>query len=368
MTDEDYMNMALDLAELGQGYTSPNPMVGALIVNNDQIVGRGYHEKVGKAHAEINAINSAGESARGATLYVTLEPCNHTGRTPPCTERILSAGIQHVIVAMRDVNPHVKGGGIGFLQQHGIRITTGVCEDRAKKLNEAFVKYVRTGRPFVTVKCASTLDGRIATKTGDSKWVSGEESRTFVHRMRHAVDAIMVGVDTVKRDDPSLTARLSNAKGRDPERIILDTRLSISDSAKIMQLDSRAGTMIITGSEISVEKKNRLERKGIQVIQSAVKSGLIDLNSLMDFLSASGITSLLVEGGGRVIASALKDGIVDKVIFFYSPRILGGDDGVPICRGAGPALMRDSIPLKNISVRRFGDDVMIEGYIDRSKV
>lgn len=365
MNDEDYMNMALDLAELGQGYTSPNPMVGAVVVNNDQVVGKGYHKKVGKAHAEINAINSAGESARGATLYVTLEPCNHTGRTPPCTEKILSAGIQHVVVAMRDVNPHVKGGGVEFLQQQGIRITTGVCEDRAEKLNEVFVKYVKTGRPFVTAKCAATLDGRIATKTGDSKWVSGEESRAFVHRLRHAVDAIMVGADTVKRDDPSLTTRLSGAKGRDPKRIILDTRLSISDKAKIMRLDSRADTMIITGPGISAEKKNRLERKSIQIIQSAVKSGLIDLNSLMDLLGASGITSLLVEGGGRVIASALKDGIVDKVIFFYAPRILGGDDGVPICRGTGPVLMRDSIPLKNISVRRFGDDVMIEGYIDK---
>jgi len=365
MDDAYFMNMALDLAQKGQGYTSPNPMVGAVVVKDDRVVGKGYHAAVGKAHAEVNAIDAAGDLTGGATLYVTLEPCNHTGRTPPCTEKILSAGIRRVVVAVRDVNPAVKGGGIAYLRQNGVSVTTGVCEERSSKINEVFEKYIQTGRPFVLLKCAATLDGRIATRTGDSKWVSGEESRAFVHRLRHSVDAIMVGVDTVKKDDPRLTTRSSGAKGLDATRIILDTRLSIPETSKILHLDSSAGTIVVTGTEISEAKKNRLTGIGIQVLQTAATAGLIDLDGLMDVLGQSGVTSLLIEGGSRVIANALAQGIVDKVVLFYAPKILGGDDGVPICTGPGPALMRDSIALTDIDVRRFGDDVMIEGYIKK---
>jgi diaminohydroxyphosphoribosylaminopyrimidine deaminase/5-amino-6-(5-phosphoribosylamino)uracil reductase len=244
-------------------------------------------------------------------------------------------------------------------------VTTGVCEERASRLNEVFEKYIQTGRPFVLLKCAATLDGRIATRTGDSKWVSGEESRAFVHRLRHSVDAIMVGVDTVKKDDPRLTTRSSGAKGLDAIRIILDTRLSIPETSKILHLDSSAGTIVVTGTKISEAKKKRLTEKGIQVLQTAVTAGLIDLDGLMDLLGQSGVTSLLIEGGSRVIANALAQGIVDKVVLFYAPKILGGDDGVPICTGPGPALMRDSIALTDIDVRRIGEDVMIEGYIKK---
>ena len=367
MQDAYFMNLALELAQKGQGYTSPNPMVGAVLVKDGRILGQGYHEAVGRAHAEVNAIEAVGDATRDATLYVTLEPCNHTGRTPPCTDKILAAGIRRVVVAMRDPNPDVRGGGIKYLQEQGLDITTGVCEDQARRLNEAFIKYVRTKRPFVIVKCAATLDGRIATRTGDSKWVSGKESRATVHRLRHAVDAIMVGVNTVKIDDPSLTTRMADEKGLDPRRIILDTQLSVPDSAKVLQLDSSADTTLVVGPSISEAKKNRTETKGVRIIRSPLKNGVIDLNRLMDALGASGITSLLVEGGARVIASALQQQVVDKVIFFYAPKILAGDDGVPICRGPGPALMRDSIPLKDIHVQRCGDDVMIEGYIDRIK-
>jgi len=363
------MKMALDLAKKGEGFTSPNPMVGAVIVKNGRVVGKGYHRAAGEAHAEVNAIDDAGALAQGATLYVTLEPCNHTGRTPPCTEKILAAGIRRVVVAMHDPNPEVKGGGIDYLKLRGIDIKTGVCEDLAKRLNEIFIKYVKTNRPLAIIKCAATLDGRIATRTGDSRWVTGEEAREFVHRLRHAVDAILVGINTVEKDDPSLTTRLTNSlgdlKGLDPARIVLDTNLKIFEKAKLLQLDSDSDTIIITGHSVSEDKKARIEQQGAKVIELPVKDGLIDLDILMDRLGTLGITSLLIEGGSRVIASALSAGIVDKIFFFFAPKILGGDDGVPVCKGQGADLMENCIPVKDINVRRFGNDVMIQGYIDK---
>ncbi|MDO9566582.1 MAG: bifunctional diaminohydroxyphosphoribosylaminopyrimidine deaminase/5-amino-6-(5-phosphoribosylamino)uracil reductase RibD [Candidatus Desulfaltia sp.] len=363
MNDNYFMKMAIALAVKGRGFASPNPMVGAIIVKNGKVVGKGYHKAAGEAHAEINAINDAQALAVDATLYVTLEPCNHTGRTPPCTTKIVEAGIKRVVIAMNDPNPDVTGGGADYIKNHGISVTSGVCEDEAKRLNEAYIKYVTTKRPFVIIKCAATLDGRIATKTGDSKWVSGDESRIYVHRLRHGVDAIMVGINTVNQDDPSLTVRLKDMNGLDPARIILDTNLTIFEEAKVLRLNSNSDTIIITGSSVSEDKKNAIEALGAKVIQSPVKDGMIDLDQLMDRLGDLGITSLLIEGGGSVIASALKAGIVDKVIFFYAPKILGGDDGMPICKGPGPALMDGCMPVKDIHVRRFGDDVMIEGYI-----
>ena len=266
---------------------------------------------------------------------------------------------------MKDPNPDVKGGGLDYLKTQGIQVVSGICEGQAAKLNEAFIKYVQTQCPFVIVKCAATLDGRIATSTGDSKWVSGKESRAFVHRLRHEIDAIMVGVDTIKTDNPSLTARLNDSKGKDPQRIILDTHLSIPGNAKVLRLDSDSDTVIVTGPSVQRQKKAVIEKNGVQFYQSPLKGGLIDLDFLMKQLGKSGISSLLIEGGSHVIASSLKAGIVDKVIFFFAPKILGGDDGVPICSGSGPSEMRDCIPVKDIRVRRFGDDVMIEGYIDK---
>lgn len=368
MDDVYFMKTALDLAAKGRGFTSPNPMVGALVVKGGKVVGRGWHKKAGGPHAEVNAIDDAGSLAKGATLYVTLEPCNHTGRTPPCTEKILQAGISRVVVAMPDPNPDVKGKGMDYLKSKGVSITSGVCTDEAKKLNEIFIKYIQTKRPFVILKCASTLDGRIATRTGDSKWVTGTKSREFVHRLRHAVDSIMVGIGTVEKDDPSLTTRLEGVSCLDPTRIILDTHLSISEDAGVLQLDSNSSTFVICGNSPLADKKAAIEKKGAKVIQAPLKEGLIDLDYLMDYLGTLEITSLLIEGGSRVIASALAAGIVDKILFFYAPKILGGDDGVPICKGSGPALMKNSIAVQDISVRQFDDDVMIEGYIDNQKV
>jgi len=368
MNDETIMKKALNLAGKGIGFTSPNPMVGAVLVKNGEIIGKGYHHAAGKAHAEVNAIDAAGPLAKGAVLYVTLEPCNHVGRTPACTEKILAAGIREVVVAMRDPNPNVMGGGIDYLQRRGIPVRWGVCEAEARKLNEYFIKYVTTHRPFVTIKCAATLDGRIATRTGDSKWVTGPESRAFVHRLRHAVDAIMVGIHTIQKDDPSLTTRIDGGHGKDPVRIILDTSLSVAEDAKVLRLPSDSATILVCAEPVSKEKQQkriRLEKRGVRIVAAALKQGRIDLDQLMNRLGADGITSLMIEGGAEVIASALAAAIVDKIFFFYAPKISGGDDGVPICRGIGPELMEGCVRVRDMDVRRFGNDVLIEGYIDK---
>ena len=361
--DSFFMNMALELSERGRGFTSPNPMVGAVVVRNSDVVGTGFHEYAGGPHAEVNALNDAGELAKDATLYVTLEPCNHTGRTPPCTEKIIESGIARVVVAMKDPNPDVTGGGIEFLRERGIQVDVGIEEKQAIRLNEFFVKYVQTKRPFVILKTAATLDGRIATRTGDSKWVTGPSARNYVHRIRHSVDAIMVGIGTVKKDDPSLTTRLETIKSKDPLRIVLDTHLSISENARLLNVGSDAKTVLVTGNDVAHEKKQRLEKAGVTIIESPLKNGFIDLDALMVHLGEMGLTSLLIEGGGLAAASALACRIVDKILFFYAPKILGGDDGVPVCKGPGPDKMSDCIQIQDILIHRFDDDILVEGYI-----
>lgn len=366
MQADFFMAEALRLAKKGWGFTSPNPMVGAVVVKDGQFVGRGYHEFYGGPHAEVNAIADAGEKARGADLYVTLEPCNHTGRTPPCTQMILAAGIRKVIVAMEDPNPDVAGGGNHYLAQNGVEVVSGVAEAQARQLNESFIKYITRKRPFTILKCAATLDGRIATRTGDSKWVSGPLSRSYTHYLRQGVDAIMVGIETVRKDDPNLTTRLDHMEGIDPTRIILDTHLSIPLDAKVLNLNSKAETWVVCGKGVDGRKKETIIQKGAQVLELDTHEARIDLNALMDVLGSRRITNILIEGGGRVIAAALAAGIVDKLCFFYAPKILGGDDGIPICRGTGPETMKESVGVDRINVHRFGDDVMIEGYITQN--
>ncbi len=361
--DRFYMQMALDLAARGTGHTSPNPLVGAVVVKDRKVVGRGWHERFGGPHAEVNALNQAGDKARGAALYVTLEPCNHTGKTPPCTEKILTAGIRRVVVAMRDPNPGVKGGGNDRLRAAGLEVAEGLAEDAARRQNEFFIKHVRTQKPFVILKCAATLDGRIATRTGDARWVSGPESRGFVHDLRHAVDAILVGVGTVKADDPSLTTRLPDRKGCDPKRIILDTRLSIPLKARVLTQSSPSETILVAGPEASPEARHKLTGTGARVLVAPVKDGGIDMAALMATLGREGIASILVEGGSRISGSALQAGIVDKLLLFYAPKLLGGDDGVPICRGQGPERMQDCLNVADVNVHRFGPDIMLEGYL-----
>jgi diaminohydroxyphosphoribosylaminopyrimidine deaminase/5-amino-6-(5-phosphoribosylamino)uracil reductase len=364
MNDEHYMQMALDLAVKGEGFTSPNPVVGAVVVKGGRVVGCGYHEAVGGPHAEVNAIGAAGKRADSATLYVTLEPCNHTGRTPPCTAAILKAGIRRVVVAMPDPNQHVAGGGSEYLKQNGLKVTTGICEQQARRQNEAFIKYATTGLPFVIAKCAATLDGRIATRTGDSKWVTGEAARRHVHRIRHAVDAIMVGINTVRMDNPSLTTRLDDRRVKDPIRIILDTRLSIAAHARVLQQDSDADTILVAGPVAEPDRKADLEKAGARIMEVPLRKRRIDLAALVQQLGSMEISSILIEGGSRVLGSAFQAGIVDKVQFFYAPKVLGGDDGIPICSGPGPELMNRSVPIKDVTVHRFDDDILIEGYVE----
>lgn len=363
MNDTYYMKMALALAEKGRGYTSPNPLVGAVAVKDDIIVGKGWHKAAGGPHAEVNALDEAGSRALGGTLYVTLEPCNHQGRTPPCTDRIIAAGLQRVVIATADPNPSVTGGGADYLRAKGVSVSTGICDEAARRQNEVFFKFVRTGRPFVILKCAATLDGRIATRTGDSRWVTGPTARRFVHQLRHASDAIMVGVGTVKADNPSLTTRLEGAEGMDPHRIILDTRLSIPEDAKVLQMESTSDTFIVFNHALDQEKPGRLADKGVKLIQAPLKDRWLDLSAVMERLGEKSMTSLLIEGGSQVMGSAVRSAIADKVHFFYAPKILGGDDGIPVCSGSGPEQMSGSVPIDDIMVKRFDEDVLITGYI-----
>lgn len=357
------MKTALSLAEQGRGWTSPNPMVGAVVVKDGQVVGTGFHRRAGGPHAEVHALEEAGHSARGATLYVTLEPCNHTGRTPPCTQAILKSGVSKVVAGMKDPNPEVAGGGLAYLASQGVETVVGVCEEECRRLNEVFVKFVTTSTPFVILKCAATLDGRIATRTGDSKWITSARSRQFVHKIRHAVDAIMVGIGTVNKDNPRLTTRLDDAQGADPIRIVLDTRLSITPEARLLHLSSASGTILATGHSVSPEKRRAIEATGAQILATDCSDGGIDLKRLVERLGKMQITSVLIEGGSSVNGSALRAGIVDKVFMFYAPKICAGDDGVPICRGPGVERMEQSIGLFDVSMHRFDDDVMIEGYV-----
>jgi diaminohydroxyphosphoribosylaminopyrimidine deaminase/5-amino-6-(5-phosphoribosylamino)uracil reductase len=363
MNDSDYMTMALALAARGAGYVSPNPMVGAVVVKGGQMVGQGYHQVLGGPHAEVNAIDDAGENANGATLYVTLEPCHHHGRTPPCTEKIVGAGIRRVVTAMADPNPDVKGGGNDFLQSQGIEVLTGVKAREARRLNESFIKFVTTKEPFVVLKMASTLDGRIATRTGDARWVTGDAARNHVHRLRHAMDAIMVGIGTVKSDDPQLTARPAGQKGVDPIRLVLDTRLSMSKRAQMLNQASNAPTYVVCGPDASEMDRRRLTASGARILEASVKKGRIDLNALMRQLGRMGITSLLIEGGAQVAGSAIAADIVDKVIIFYAPKLLGGDDGIPMFRGQGTAYMQDAVAIQDMTVEMVEEDFMVQGYI-----
>lgn len=368
MTDSDYMAMVLALAARGKGYTSPNPCVGALVVKNGRIIGQGFHPKAGGPHAEVVAIDDAAakhpEKLVDSTIYVSLEPCNHFGKTPPCTHKILTAGIRRVVVACKDPNP-VAGGGIEFLRENGLEVVSGVMEQEALSLIEDFVWNVRNDTPFVTLKCAATLDGYIATRTGDSQWITSRESRNFGHELRHQHDAILVGSGTLHGDDPSLTARVEGKQTRDPARIILDTRLKIRENAKVVGQKSTAPTIIVTGPDCDPDKIQRLKDKDIRFLECRVLENLLDLNDLMIKLKKLSVTSLLIEGGGRVAASALAAGIVNKICYFLAPKIMGGNDGIPVFKGSGPERIKDVFELARVTTRQFGSDMLISGYIER---
>jgi len=364
---EKFMKAALGFARKGLGKTSPNPAVGAVIARRGQVVAAGFHRKAGGAHAEVEALNQLrGKARRGDTLYVTLEPCNHFGRTPPCTQAILEKGIRKVVVGMRDPNPHVTGGGCDYLSGQGVEVVTGVLEAECRRLNEWFVTYVTKGRPFVIAKTALTLDGWTATSTGHSRWVTNEQSREWVHRLRHQVDGILVGVGTVMADDPLLNTRLKKGRGKDPVRIIVDTHLRIPVNARVLAHPHGSETLIAVSEDVPSRRIERLKTKGISFLVCPKKEGRIDLTALMDMLGNRSITSVLLEGGATLMGAMIREKLVDKFCIFKAPKILGGSDGRPMALGQGPSKMDQSIPLKDIRIKRFGDDLLITGYPEYS--
>jgi diaminohydroxyphosphoribosylaminopyrimidine deaminase/5-amino-6-(5-phosphoribosylamino)uracil reductase len=364
MIDPKFMQMAISLAGQAKGFTSPNPCVGAVVVKDGRIVGKGFHRAAGLPHAEPEAIDDAGKSAENATIYVTLEPCNHFGKTPPCTRKILDAGITKVVVGCKDPNPYVSGGGIDYLRQQGVEVVEGVLEEECSALIEDFIWYIKSGKkPFVILKCASTLDGAIATSTGDSQWITGEAARRHGHRLRHEADAILIGSGTLHADNPSLTARIDGVKTKDPARIILDTHLTINEDAKLLTLSSQAPTIIVTGPDAPADKRARLEDKGATVLEVPLKDGRLDLQQLMITLGQMSVVNLLIEGGGTVAGAALDAGIVNKMMYFMAPKIIGGSDGIPVFKGKGVKRIKDLFALKNVDILRFENDFLIKGYL-----
>ena len=355
-----YMKMALRLARKGLGRTSPNPMVGAVVVRKGMVVGQGFHQKAGSPHAEPIAIAQAGKKAQGATLYVNLEPCNHFGRTPPCTRAILESGIKKVVLGMSDPNPGVKGGGADWLRSQGVEVVQGVLEEECRRLNEVYLKWITTGLPFVILKAAISLDGRIATRTGDSKWISNERSRRLVHQIRNQVDGVVVGIGTVVKDNPLLTVRLPRRKIRDPLRIVLDPGLRISPKARI--LEGPAKTLIISGTRPQDHKKKKLEMKGVEILSLPDRDGQISIKELLIHLGRRGISSLLVEGGAEVYSSFLKEHQVDKLIVFIAPCFIGGRKAIGMIGGAGITQMSEAVRFKEMKVKPWSGDILVEAY------
>jgi len=361
--DIRFMKKALKQARKGIGRTSPNPPVGAVIVRDGEVIASGYHKMAGANHAEVEALDSLNTDIRpGDSMYVTLEPCNHHGKTPPCTEAIIQKGIKKVVVGIPDPNPKVEGHGIEFLRQHQIDVKVGLLENECNRVIEAFKKLQLTGRPFVIAKSAQTLDGWTGTSTGHSKWITNEKSRKFVHNLRDKVDGIMVGVGTIIADDPSLTTRLRHQNTKDPIRIVLDTNLRIMHNSKVLNHDSSSETFIVAGEFVSADAVKEVKRKGVSIIKCPVRDGRIDLSALMAILGRMSIMSVLVEGGAAVMGSMIREKLIDKFYVFKAPRILGGNDGIPMADGKGPEKIDGSLNLKDIRVRRLGDDVLIRGY------
>jgi diaminohydroxyphosphoribosylaminopyrimidine deaminase / 5-amino-6-(5-phosphoribosylamino)uracil reductase len=359
-----YMLEAISLAKLAAGNVSPNPAVGAVLVKGNTVIGRGYTQLPGSDHAEIVAIKQAGILAQGSTLYVTLEPCCHHGRTPPCTDEIIRSGIKKVNIATLDPNPLVSGKGKKQLEKAGIKTTLGQCEDEAKQLIEAFTKFITTGIPFITSKFAMSLDGKIATTSGDSKWISSEASRCFSHHLRHQHDAIMAGINTILKDNPQLTVRCGGGKGgasrKQPVRIIVDSYGRTPLNAQI--LNESGKTIIAIGESVSVSIKQSLIDKGAVLLELPVVNGFIDLKQLLLELGKMEITSIMVEGGSTIMGSMFDQGLVDKVVAFIAPVIIGGEIAPTPVGGQGMDKLSDALRLKDVQIEQFDDDVMVIGY------
>lgn len=363
--DQIWMRRALDLAARARGRTSPNPMVGAVLVKDGQLIGEGFHAYAGSDHAEVAALRDAGPAARGATLYVGLEPCCHYGRTPPCVEQILQAGIRRVVAACEDPNPAVSGKGIAALRAAGLSVDVGVLAEEAERLNEAFFTHVRTGRPFVTLKVAASLDGKIATRTGESRWITGESARRRVHQLRNEMDAVLVGIGTVLRDDPLLTTRLGIADQRDPIRVVVDNLARLPLRAKAVNRASTAPTILAVSQMAPRTKLEALEREGVQVIVVESSPRRVSLERLIEALGKRGILSVMIEGGAEINASALREGVVDKVLVFLAPILIGGKSTPTAVGGDGIESLTQAVRLRDVRIERFDGDILVEGYIQR---
>jgi len=360
--DARFMRRALELAERGRGLTSPNPMVGAVVVRGETIVGEGFHEAAGGPHAEVAALTAAGARARGATLYVTLEPCVHDGRTPPCAPVVLAAGIDRVVAALIDPNPLVGGRGLSALRAAGVEVTDGVLAADAERQNRVFLTAMRRGRPHVTLKAAMTLDGRIADVHGESKWITGPAARAAVHGLRSQSDAIVVGVGTALRDDPALTTRLDRPWPREPYRVVLDSAARTPADAKLIAAGTPARALIVTRENADPARVAALRAAGATVVTVVGRAGRVDLRGALAALAAREVRAVLVEGGGEVHGAFLDAGLVDRVVMFVAPRLLGGRTATPAIGGAGSSL-KGAPRLTALEVTRVGDDLLIEGDV-----
>jgi diaminohydroxyphosphoribosylaminopyrimidine deaminase/5-amino-6-(5-phosphoribosylamino)uracil reductase len=357
--DIRYMRRALALAKQGTGKTAPNPLVGCVIVNNGKIVGEGYHEYFGGPHAEVNALAAAGRRAAGATLYVTLEPCNHWGKTPPCADAIIEAGISKVVAPIADPNPRTRGDGFRKIKTHGISVVTGIMKAEASRLNSRYIASAGRKRPHrVIIKAATTLDGKIATRTGDSKWITGRMARDYVHRFRAGLDGILVGIHTVITDDPELTA---HGEGTDPVRIIIDPRLKIPLQSRV--LDCQAATVIFHAEGLRSSKLAALRDKKVMTVPLPAVHGRMDFKEIIERLAQMSLCRIMIEGGGETIAAALEAGVVDEALFFINPRIAGGRDARTAVEGTGAALIDDAVRLTNVRTRKLGPDLLISGEL-----
>ena len=356
--DKKYMERALELAALGEGAVNPNPLVGAVVVRDGEIVGEGYHKKFGGPHAEVFALEMAGEKAKGADIYVTLEPCSHYGKTPPCAKKIIEMGIKRCIIASLDPNPLVSGRGIKMLQDAGIEVITGVLEKEAKELNRVFMKYIKEKKSYLFLKCGITLDGKIATKTGNSKWITNELAREKVQKLRNRYLGIMVGINTVKKDDPSLTARIEN--GRNPYRIIIDPNLEIPLESKVVNFQD-GKTIVITSQENSqCEKVELLKNKSVRV--EFLIGNEFKISDILIKTGELGIDGILLEGGSYLISKAFGEGEIDAGEIFIAPKILGDNEAISFVRGFSIENIADGFQLENVKINIYGDNVSMEFY------
>ncbi len=365
MDAERYMQLAYELALKGRGTTSPNPMVGAVIVKKGRIIAQGYHARCGGDHAEIAALNEAGSRAKGATLYVTLEPCAHHGRTPPCVNRIIDSGIAKVVVGMKDPNPLMNGKSIALLRKFGISVEVGCLEPTLKRMNEVFIKYIQARMPFVTAKIAQTLDGKIATAQGRSKWITSESTRTYARSKRDEFDAIMVGANTVAQDDPGLNG---TRKDKNIKKVVVDSALRISPKAKLFSKTQPSDIILATTAAASQTKVRMFLKKGVRVLvaPSKGKHRHVDLTWLMKELAKMEVSSVLIEGGGRLIGRALKDGLVDRMMVYVAPKIIGDQNGISSVAGLNISDIDKTVGLDKITIDYLKPDILVQGYVHRN--